>query len=146
MTGSPLLRLALVLAGLALLAIPALRLAGREPAPAPAVEVHATKTGISRTIRLTFTSPLPPAEIIVSALGAEVAKLQPATASAAADVTVDLPPEGIDLVIKATWPEGAKTNALRVQAEVNTDSLADATLWGDPNVEDVVTLSGAPHP
>jgi hypothetical protein len=53
----------------------------------------------------------------------------------------------LDLVIKATWPAHAgHTNALRIQATRGPEPLTDTTLWGDPDLADVVTLPGPTTP
>lgn len=145
MTGSPLLRILLVFAGLALIAIPAWRLTSRE-APAPPVAVEKTP-GARQELTFTFSSPILPSEISVHANNTPVVSLQPETSPASATVLLPLPPEGLDLVIKATWPAHAgHTNALRIQATRGPEPLTDTTLWGDPDLADVVTLPGPPTP
>jgi len=145
MTGSPLLRILLVFAGLALIAIPAWRLTSRE---APALPVAVEKTPVARQeLTLTFSSPILPSEISVHANNTPVVSLQPETSPASATVLLPLPPEGLDLVIRATWPAHAgHTNALRIQATRGPEPLTDTTLWGDPDLADVVTLPAPPTP
>jgi hypothetical protein len=150
MTGSPLLRLLLVLAGLALLAVPAWRLTARQaPATMPVHAAEKQQPAVAE-IELTFTSPIPPSLITVDADGLTIVKSRPESDVTSLRKPVRLPPGGVDLVIKATWPESAnpaaKANALRVQATLDGTTLADTTLWGDPDVEDVVTLPRVPKP
>jgi len=145
MTGSPLLRLLLVFAALALIAIPAWRLTGRE-APAPAVAGDKLPV-VVHELALTFSSPILPSGISVRASNTVVATLTPETSPASATVSLPIPPEGLDLVVSATWPATAgQTNALRIQASLDSESLADTTLWGDPDVEDVITVTAPSKP
>ncbi|MFZ4683143.1 MAG: hypothetical protein ACOYMS_11615 [Terrimicrobiaceae bacterium] len=147
MTGSPLLRLFAVVAGLALLAIPAWRLTGRETSAVVQPPVAETTPDSAATVELTFTSPIPPAGITVEADGSKIANCNPRTSSTTVRVPLQLPTEGVDLVVKTTWPDSSTgPNALRVQVTVEGKSLADTTLWGSPDVEDVVTLPGASKP
>jgi len=151
MTGSPLLRLALVFAGLVLLAIPAWRLTGRETAEEKAVTVVEKKPAAAQLIQLVFASPQTPSEIVVTAHGKTVATLNFPEGPWWVEVPLSLPPEGLDLIIQATWPEktwpdATNNNALRVQARAGLETIADTTLWGDSPIEDVVTLTGSPTP
>ncbi len=147
MTGSPLLRLALVLAGIVLLAIPALRLTSRATPERSAVSPTEKNTASVREVRFTFLSPTPPAEITVEAHGAQVAKLRPDATLATADVALTLPTAGIDLIIRANWTgDPEKINPLRVQASLDGNPLTDTTLWGDSRMEDVITLPGSHNP
>lgn len=146
MTGSPLFRLLLLLAGLFVLAIPAWKLTGRtSPVPAepaaPGPQVPSTQP-----VHLQFTSPLPPDSIIVEALGHQVASLAGPDGPWSVEIPLELPAEGLDLVVRATWSGTAPANALRVQARTGAHDLMDTTLWGDPNLEDVVTLPGGETP
>jgi hypothetical protein len=146
MTGSPLIRLALLALALAALALPAWRLtAGRRPAetarPAPE-QPAAAQTAIA----LTFTSPVPPEEITITALGKPAATLHPPGSASAAEISAVIPPEGIDLVIGAKWSGGRSPNALRVEAAVDGAPCEDATFWGDSEIEDVLTIPGRSQP
>lgn len=146
MTGSPLFRLLLLLAGLFVLAIPAWKLTGRtNPVPqepvAPGPQAQARQS-----IHLQFTSPLPPDSIIVEALGHQVATLAGPDGPWSVELPLELPAEGIDLVVRATWPGTAPANALRIQARTDGHDRLDTTLWGEPNLEDVVTLPGGEIP
>lgn len=146
MTGSPFFRLLLLAVGLVLLALPAWRLTGR-PAPAPAQpEPVGGNRPVSQSVQIQFTSPLPPETIVVEALGRTVATLKGPDGPWSVKIPLVVPIEGIDLVVRATWTGPAPSNALRMQARVGTSERLDTTLWGTPNIEDVVTLSGAGAP
>ena len=147
MTGSPLLRLLLVLAGLGLLAIPAWHLTGRETPAAIAPPALENKPGSVAEVQLTFTSPIPPSRITVEAEGSKLVTCDPQTSVTTAKAPLQRAIDGNDLVVKASWPDASpKDNALRVQVAVDGNPLSDTTLWGSPNVEDVITLPGAPAP
>lgn len=142
MTGSPLLRLALVLGILAVLLIPAVRLTGREKEPQGDAPTPVALDAGAKNVKLTFLSPITPASIKVEVDGKTVAELK--APSMETEVSLPFPKQGVDLVISAEWPQGSTENALRVQASTGAESLADTTLWGDPEVNDVVTLSIKP--
>ena len=150
MSGSPLLRLALVLAGLALLAIPAWRLTARNVPPVPSRPA----TGISdlpqETLHLVFTAVSPPEEIRVQFSGTTLATLHPKVLPASAVLPLHIPPTGIDLVISAAWSgtniAPAHSHALRIQATLGSQPLTDTTLSGDSPIEDVITLPAPPLP
>jgi len=146
MTGSPFFRLVLLLAGLVLLAIPAWRLTGRA-APAPQQPpARGTDTPVRQSVQLRFTSPLPPETIVVQALGKTVTTLRGPDGPWSVEIPLELPAEGIDLVVNATWPGQSPSNALRIQARVGDSDRLDTTLWGTPDIEDVVTVSGGGQP
>jgi hypothetical protein len=142
MTGSPLLRLALVLGILAALLVPAVRLTGREKEPQRAAPTAAVSNAATKNVKLIFRSPITPASIKVEADGKTVAELKAPVMEA--EMPLPFPKQGVDLVISAQWPHGSTENALRVQASAGAEPLADTTLWGDPEVNDVVTLSSKP--
>jgi len=147
MTGSPLLRLLLVLAGLGLLAIPAWQLTGRETPAAIAPPALEKNPGSVAEVQLTFTSPIPPSRITVEAEGSKLVTCDPLTSVTTANAPLRRSIDGNDLVVKASWPDSSpKDNALRVQVAVDGKSLSDTTLWGSPGIEDVITLPGAPAP
>lgn len=146
MTGSPLFRLLLLLAGLVVLAIPAWKLTGRtSPVPA-APAAPEPQVPSPQPVHLQFTSPRPPDSIFVEALGHQVASLAGPDGPWSVEIPLELPAEGLDLVVRATWSGTAPANALRVQARTGAHDLMDTTLWGDPNLEDVVTLPGGESP
>jgi hypothetical protein len=142
MTGSPLLRLALVLGILAALLVPAVRLTGREKEPQRAAPTPVASGAAAKNVKLTFLSPITPTSIKVEADGKTVAELKAPTMET--EVSLLFPKQGVDLVISAEWPQGSTENALRVQASTGEESLADTTLWGGLEVNDVVTLSSKP--
>ena len=137
MTGSPLLRLALVLGILAALLVPAVRLTGREKDEQKAAQAPVAAEVETKNVKLVFLSPISPTSIKVAADGKTVAELK--TPVMEAEVSLPFPRQGVDLVISAEWPPGGAENALRVQASTGAEPLADTTLWGDPGVNDVVT-------
>jgi hypothetical protein len=145
MTGSPLFRLFAVLILLGLLGATVWTHTGSRAAPQPAAPaVRPSHT--TQHITLTFTSVTPPDIIRVESLGSPVASLAEPTNSAETSIDIEIPREGIDLVIQATWIGDQPINALRVQAEGNGQSLADVTLWGDKEIRDVVMLTGDATP
>jgi len=149
MTGSPLLRLIFVLAGLLLLAIPAWRLATRtQPLQPDSIPASSPASPTADPIALTFTAAPGPEEIQVQISGSNVATVRSVHWPATVTLPITLPAEGIDLVISATWAQTteAPVHALRIQATRNARSLADATFWGTDSVMDVVTLNAPPQP
>ncbi len=146
MTGSPLIRLALLALALFLIAIPAWRLTAHR-APTAAALAPATNLIRKDTLAtLTFTSPVPPDEIIVHALGKTVATVRAERSSAETTFPVSLPPAGLDLVINAKWRTSATANALRIEAVVEGGPRSEATFWGGTEIQDVFFLPGLAAP
>jgi len=151
MTGSPLLRFALVLAALALLAIPAWRLTGREAPPMASAQPGPAKAANPvEPTEIIFTAATPPTQIEVQLLGKTILTLKPTAADFpagySASAPISLARAESDLVFRASWSGTQAMNALRVQIGSEMDTRVDTTLWGTPQVEDAIIVPGRPAP
>ncbi|HEY5035760.1 MAG TPA: hypothetical protein VII74_01365 [Chthoniobacterales bacterium] len=136
MRGSPLLRTGIVLLALLLL-LPAVHsLTNHRPAPA----MPATATsGAAQPVRLTITSTVFPFHFAISHLGRIIWEDQNNAASSAKIVTLRFPPQGIDLLVQASWLE-KKEGAVRVEVVPPARAPIAQTLWGTGSVDDVLTF------
>ncbi|HEX3817017.1 MAG TPA: hypothetical protein VHW03_01875 [Chthoniobacterales bacterium] len=136
MRGSPLLRTGLVLLALLLL-LPAVRsLTNHRPAP----PMPATAAPVAaQPVRLTVTSTVFPFHFAIFHLGRIIWEDQSNAASSAKAVTLRFPPQGIDLLVQASWPE-KKEGAVRVEVVPPGRAPITQTLWGTGSVDDVLTF------
>ena len=95
------------------------------------------------TVHLTVTSTSVPFSFEISYLGKTVWKGESSESSTSKSLTIPFPPEGIDLVVQASWPEPKET-ALRIEATSGDSAPITQTLWGTDHVNDVVTFAPAP--
>jgi hypothetical protein len=141
MTGHPILRLFLLLTALGILGLTIGRLTASRPQVRPDRPL-AQMTSDQTSVVVRIDSPVIPSLLRVSASGAVLADVIPKAAST--DLTVALPGlrRGLDLVVEAEWPTSGSENlnALRIRIDRDDHLLVDTTLWGDPNVADVVTI------
>jgi len=135
--GFPLLRLFLVVVGLAFLGVPVWMLTRPAPfAPPPASALIEPETMAVFEVLLTASVP--------ARLTARVAN-QPSVASdkAVSSLTALFTmnaAEPEDLAVFGNFDPAAGNCALRVEVRVAGKTLADSTFWGTGLVEDVVTL------
>src|ERR1700756_1640908 len=131
MRGSPLLRVLLVVIALLAVLWPLRRLtthrteatsAAAPTADAPEANVH-----------LVLTSTSYPFTFEVSHLGKTIWKGEAAESSAASDVKMTFPPEGLDLLVDAKG-QGDKEAAVKLDVAVNGADEITGTLWGTGKV------------
>jgi len=151
MRPSPLVLLALVAVGFALIAVPLARLTGAEGASRPttggaAAAPAAAGAGlVTSWVRLRFAHP--PLKVTLSQDGRSVAVFA-APADAASGLMeqaceLALPPgEVIDLLVEATWPGGTPPTALGVEVEPDGQETRRATVWTEaPALTELLTFS-----
>lgn len=138
MRGFPLLRLALVAVALALLAIPVWSLTRAKPEVAkPAASTDAVPEK-KRTYLVSLTASSP-ATLRVMAANQPTALSEGATNFFEARFVMDAnQPE--DLAVFAEFADKSSPHALRVRVSVGDTELADTTLWGTGQIEDVVEI------
>jgi hypothetical protein len=140
MRGSPLFRASLVLFALLLLMLPLHRLtSGRRNV----ATVMASPIAPSAIVHLTITSTSVPFRFEISHLGKTIWKGESNESSSSRNLTMHFPPEGIDLGVRASWPNAGDT-ALRIEVARGGDAPIVKTLWGIGHVDDVVTFSSYP--
>jgi hypothetical protein len=135
--GFPLLRLFLVVAGLALLGVPVWLLTRPAPlAPPPAsAPIEPEKMAVYEVL-LTASAPARLAVRVANQPSVESAG--PATSlSASFTMNADEPE---DLAVFGNFDPAAGNCALRVEVRIAGKTLADSTFWGTGLVEDVVTI------
>ncbi len=135
MTGSPLLRLALILIALALLAIPLARITARPTAPVAPASQPTTEPITTRLVSFAVTATTPPATLTLDATARTLAT------DPNAPFTTELPTATTDIIVRATWPE-TTAHALRVVASVDGLPLVDQTFWTTDTLADVLTIPG----
>jgi hypothetical protein len=135
--GFPLLRLFLVVAGLALLGVPVWLLTRPVPsAPPPAsAPIEPEKMAVYDVL---LTSSAPARLAVRVANHPSVESAGPATSLSTTFTMNAAEPE--DLAIFGNFDPAAGNSALRVEVRLAGRTLADSTFWGTGLVEDVVTI------
>jgi hypothetical protein len=127
MRGSPLVRALVVLLGLLALLLPLRTLPSHQVVQQPTGE---TKASAAKKLHLELTSTTAPFQYQVSFAGKAIWHGEANTNSAATDVDLDFPAEGIDLVLDATWSE-TKSTAVRLQVTPPDGVPMVKMVWGD---------------
>jgi len=127
MRGSPLVRALVVLLGLLALLLPLRTLTSHQRVQQPITD---TQAPAAKKLHLELTSTTAPFQYEVSFLGKVIWHGEANANSAAIDVDLDFPPEGIDLVLDASWPE-TKPAAVRLQVTLPDGMPIAKTVWGD---------------
>ncbi|MGC1481908.1 MAG: hypothetical protein WA771_15520 [Chthoniobacterales bacterium] len=134
MTGSPLLRLALVVIALIALAIPLAQVASSPATTSSEESAGASPTpAVKRSVSLQLDVTAPPQDFGITLVG------QPIASDPTQPVTLTIPPAGADLVVSAKWPD-AGPHAVRVRASEDGNPIAEQTFWAAESLEDVLTL------
>jgi hypothetical protein len=135
--GFPLLRLFLVVAGLALLGVPVCLLTRPVPsAPPPAsTPIEPEKMAIYDVL-LTSSAP---ARLTVRVANQPSVESDGSASSLSASFTMNAD-EPEDLAVFGNFDPAAGNCALRVEVRIAGKTLADSTFWGTGLVEDVVTI------
>jgi hypothetical protein len=134
--GSPLLRAVVTLAILLLLLVPlrSFTTARSQPvALAPAATPEPAETA-----HLEITSTQAPFHYVVEHLGKPVWQGDSPDADVTTDLQLPIPKEGIDLLLKVTWPGSGPAAAKLTLAHGDNDPVAQ-TVWGDGNASAVLT-------
>lgn len=147
MRGSPLLRLVLTAVTLLAAGWTVGWLAQRPAAsaaqtPAPAGTTPAAPGLL--TLRLTSSAPLETFEI--QSGGETLIKRSPGELIWTETLPGNTILESADLLIQASWSGGSEVNALKVEMDLDGRSLPEQTLWGQPDLMDVVALPEPEQP
>jgi hypothetical protein len=140
MRPSPLVLLALVAMGLALIAVPLARLTGSDGYQRAPIEARGqpagttAETAVASLIRIRFAHP--PLEVTLSQDGRPIARFpapdEPADGTMEQQTTMNLPIDGlVDLLVEATWTEGTPPTALGVEVEPDGYETRRTTAWTD---------------
>lgn len=138
MRGSPLLRLAVVVAALLLVLIPLRRLTSR-PASSATGQIAETKELATVLVRLILTSTSVPFRFTVTHLGESLWKGESYAESVTREISLPYPDEGIDLLVEARW-NAESAAALRIDVLPAGHPASSAILWGNKEAGDVFTF------
>jgi hypothetical protein len=140
MEGRPWLRVALIVLGFSLLGWPVWSLTHHATVPTPvAPEV---KNSVPEPLRATITFATPPATCAVKALGEVLVESTDPGREVITDWEATVPSEGLDILVKATWPDGTEQTAVRVAITRGAETLADETFWTTDRLVKTVTIPG----
>jgi hypothetical protein len=137
MRGAPWIRFLLMAMALAFMAVPIVLLtrtdesASTPPPPARRAEP------LERELTLKIETAPAAQAIGARYLGRELVTLADAAGSFSG--TVRLPVSAADLVVTAKW-SGTETAAMRVRASDENGPLAEASFWGEKEIQDVLTV------
>lgn len=137
MRGSPPLHLALFLIGFAFLAVPLVKLTSAPAARTaftPVAAVVSEKVPV--LVRLRFAHP--PVKVRL-ALGSQILVDGPVQSPHELTHEIKLPPDGIELSLSATWPDGTPDTAVTVELEPDALDARSETRWSiGPSLEEVI--------
>jgi hypothetical protein len=139
MRGSPLVRAILVVIALLALLAPLQTLTSRRSETATLIKQAAQGSTAKKKVRLELTSTTVPFKYQITSGGETIWSGESNSTTVATDTEFNFPPEGIDLVLDASWNEKKQT-AVRL-ALIPHDSVNMAkTIWGITNVSEVLTF------
>lgn len=136
MRGIPLIRLAIVIALFLLALIPLGKLTAEKVLPALAAPVASE---IAKTVPTQIDVTGSPAATQFTIL--HLGKIVWQGTGDNASTTLALPEKPFDLQVQASWANNeTRENALRVRVSRDDLPLADATFWGQTQIDDVLTI------
>jgi hypothetical protein len=140
MRGSPLFRAVLVVLALLALLAPLRTLTNRrnEAAATPAQQVMAGSV-TKKKLHLELTSTTAPFKYQITSDGEPIWRGESDSSTVATDLELDYPPEGIDLVLDASWIE-KKPTAVRLALTPQGSTTMAKTVWGTTSVSEVLTF------
>lgn len=136
MRGSPLLRATLIIAILLLALFPLWKLTHKAGAVSAPDAAPASKASVH--VELTFAHA--PLEFQLLHLGKVIWEAKPPGEPTQKDFEMEFPKEGIDLEIKATWPDAAPITAVRVSVTPGNGDPIEKTAWSKGSMEEVLTF------
>jgi len=139
MRGSPLVRAILVVIVLLALLLPLRTLTVRRTEtanfPPPPAQVSPEK----KKIRLEITSTTVPFKFQIASSGETIWSGEANSPTVATNAELRFPPEGIDLVVDASWTEKKET-AMRIMLMPQDSPPMAKTMWGTTSVSEVLTF------
>jgi hypothetical protein len=139
MGGSPLLRAFLVVIALLALLAPLRTLTSRRSETATLVKPAAQSLTAKNKVRLELTSTTVPFKYQITGGGKTIWSGESNSTTAATDAELNFPPEGIDLVLDASWNEKKQTAVKLALIPQDSDMMAK-TIWGTTSVSEVLTF------
>jgi hypothetical protein len=139
MRGSPLIRAILVVIALLALLAPLRTLTSRRSETATLVKQSAQSPTAKKKVRLELTSTTLPFKYQITSAGETIWSGEAHSTTVATDAELNIPPEGIDLVLDASWNEKKQT-AVRLALEPQGSDKMAKTVWGTTSVSEVLTF------
>ena len=139
MKGSPLVRAILTVIALLALLIPLRCLTSRRTETATPLQQAAQGSTAKKKFRLELTSTTVPFKYQITGGGQTIWSGESNSSTVAADAELEFPPEGIDLVIDASWTEQKQT-AVRLALIPQDSAMMAKTVWGTTGVSEVLTF------
>jgi hypothetical protein len=139
MGGSPLLRAFLVVIALLALRAPLRTLTSRRSETATLVKQAAQSLTAKKKVRLELTSTTVPFKYQITGGGKTIWSGESNLTTVATDAELNFPPEGIDLVLDASWNEKKQTAVKLALIPQDSDMMAK-TIWGTTSVSEVLTF------
>jgi hypothetical protein len=139
MGGSPLLRAFLVVIALLALLAPLRTLTSRRSETATLVKPAAQSLTAKNKVRLELTSTTVPFKYQITGGGKTIWSGESNSTTVATDAELNFPPEGIDLVLDASWNEKKQTAVKLALIPQDSDMMAK-TIWGTTSVSEVLTF------
>jgi hypothetical protein len=139
MKGSPLVRAILTVIALLALLIPLRSLTSRRTETATPLQQAAQGSTAKKKFRLELTSTTVPFKYQITGGGQTIWSGESNSSTVAADAELEFPPEGIDLVIDASWTEQKQT-AVRLALIPQDSAMMAKTVWGTTGVSEVLTF------
>jgi hypothetical protein len=139
MGGSPLVRAILVLIALLALLAPLRTLTSPRGETATLVKQVTQSPTVKKKVRLELTSTTFPFKYQITSGGQTIWSGESNSASVAADAEINFPPEGIDVVLDASWNEKKQT-AVRLALVPQGSDMMAKTIWGTTSVSEVLTF------
>jgi hypothetical protein len=140
MRGSPLIRAILVVIGLLALLMPLRTLTSRRSEAS--IPVQQAGQGTKKKFRLELTSTTVPFKFRITSGEETIWSGESNLTTVTRDTELNFPPEGIDLVVDASWTENKQT-ALRLALIAQDSTMMAKTIWGTTTVSEVLTFQEA---
>jgi len=136
--GSPLIRAFLAFLVIALLGWPLWHLTSSGEAVAPPAAPVPASEAKAIGLQLTFTAV--PKSFVIRHLEKDIWNEVAPQIEVEREVTIPFPGNGVDLIVKIEWPEGAPLAAARVRLTDPAGDTHEKSVWGQGSVEEVLTF------
>ena len=143
MRGFPLVNAVVILLALGLVLVPLLSLTSSSPENTDLSRNEVVEPSGDQAVPVAISLRYAhrPGRVALSHLGKVIWQADAAGAlERGAEVSLVIPPEGIDLLVHAVWLEGTPESALEITLEPEALPELSQVIWGRGEVEDVVTF------
>jgi hypothetical protein len=137
MTGSPLFRAILTAIAFGLLIFPLRALTNHHPGHTVPATVASVPT--RKKVHLEITCTAAPFRFQILNEGRLIWDGESKSGTTSTDTELDIPEEGVDLVLDASWSERKET-AIRLSFSQDKSETISRTVWGTTNVSEVLTF------